>query len=174
MERFKAIRPSLFRGEAREASRPIDRGPPESRADRRRHGGPGRHRRRIDDQPRSARANPAVDRQRRAGHGGAIALGLLLQILMSIVIASVYALPTRRLPWLVSRPLAAGLAFGVGVFVVMNLVVVPLSAFAPKPKHVTLAFLSLNLAAMLVFGVLVATLARWSLRRAGDADLVGG
>jgi len=60
------------------------------------------------------------------------------------------------------------------VFVVMNLVVVPLSAFAPKPKHVTLAFLSLNLAAMLVFGVLVATLARWSLRRAGDADLVGG
>lgn len=109
-----------------------------------------------------------------SGGGGAIALGLLLQILMSIVIASVYALPTQRLPWLVSRPLAAGLAFGVGVFVVMNLVVVPLSAFAPKPKHVTLAFLSLNLAAMLVFGVLVATLARWSLRRAGDADLVGG
>lgn len=104
-----------------------------------------------------------------AGGAATILLGLALQLAMSIVIAGIYALAATRLAWLRSRAVLAGLAFGVGVFVVMNMVVVPLSAFGPKPAHVTLMFLALNLLAMLGFGVIVATIVGWSLRRSAAA-----
>jgi len=104
-----------------------------------------------------------------AGGAGSVALGLALQLAMSIVIAGIYALAATRLAWLVSRPVLAGLAFGIGVFVVMNMVVVPLSAFAPRPAHVSLLWLLLNVLAMLVFGVLVALVVRRALSREGQS-----
>jgi hypothetical protein len=100
-----------------------------------------------------------------AGGAGTVTLGLALQLAMSIAIAGIYAAAATRLAWLRSRPILAGLAFGLGVFVVMNLIVVPLSAFGPKPAHVSLVWLLLNVLAMLVFGVIVATIVRWGLRR---------
>ena len=100
-----------------------------------------------------------------AGGAGTIALGLALQLGMSIVIAGVYAAAATRLAWLVSRPVLAGLAFGIGVFVVMNMIVVPLSAFGPLPAHVSLLWVLLNVVAMLVFGVLVALIVRRTLQR---------
>ncbi len=99
------------------------------------------------------------------GGAGTVTLGLALQLAMSIAIAGIYAAAATRLAWLRSRPILAGLAFGLGVFVVMNLIVVPLSAFGPKPAHVSLVWLLLNILAMLVFGVIVATIVRWRLRR---------
>lgn len=96
-----------------------------------------------------------------AGGAGTVTLGLALQFAMSIAIAGIYAATATRLAWLRSRPILAGLAFGLGVFVVMNLIVVPLSAFGPKPAHISLGWLTLNVLAMLVFGVIVATIVRW-------------
>lgn len=104
-----------------------------------------------------------------AGGGGTVALGLALQLAMSIAIAGIYAFAATRLAWLTSRPVLAGLAFGIGIFVVMNLVVVPLSAFGPRPAHVSLVWLLLNVLAMLVFGVLVALIVRRGLRRPAAA-----
>ncbi len=100
-----------------------------------------------------------------AGGAGTVTLGLALQLAMSIVIAGIYAAAATRLAWLRSRPVLAGLAFGFGVFVVMNLIVVPLSAFGPKPAHISLVWLLLNVLAMLVFGVIVATIVRRDFRR---------
>jgi hypothetical protein len=100
-----------------------------------------------------------------AGGGGTVILGLALQLAMSIAIAGIYATAATRLAWLRSRPILAGLAFGLGVFVVMNLIVVPLSAFGPKPAHVSMVWLLLNVLAMLAFGVIVAMIVRWGLRR---------
>ena len=100
-----------------------------------------------------------------SGGAGTVTLGLVLQLAMSIAIAGIYAAAATRLAWLRSRPVLAGLAFGVGVFIVMNLIVVPLSAFGPKPAHISLIWLLLNVLAMLVFGVIVATIVRWGLRR---------
>jgi hypothetical protein len=100
-----------------------------------------------------------------AGGAGTVTLGLGLQLAMSITIAGIYAAAATRLAWLRSRPVLAGLVFGFGVFVVMNLIVVPLSAFGPKPAHISLIWLLLNILAMLVFGVIVATIVRWGLRR---------
>ena len=85
-----------------------------------------------------------------------IGLGLLLQVAMSLIIAAVYGLASIRLPVLVRRPVSFGALFGVGVFIVMNFVVVPLSA-AVHPKHPPSASaIALNLAAMILFGLIVA------------------
>ena len=55
-------------------------------------------------------------------------LGLVLQWAMSLIIAAIFVFAASRLPVLRRRWLALGLAYGVGIFVVMTFVVVPLSA----------------------------------------------
>jgi len=95
-----------------------------------------------------------------------VGLGLGLQLAMSLVIAAIYGLASTRLTVLVRRPISFGALFGVGVFIVMSFVVVPLSA-AVHPKHPpTLPFIVLNLAAMIVFGLIVAAAQSWAARRA--------
>ena len=69
------------------------------------------------------------------GTGGAV-LGLATHFtLMAIMVGSFLVLVSQR-PALLDKPLAAGLAFGLITYVIMNLVVVPLrwpAAFPPKP-----------------------------------------
>jgi uncharacterized membrane protein YagU involved in acid resistance len=94
----------------------------------------------------------------KASYGGGLAtmaLGLGLQWAMSLVIAAIYLLASARLPMLQRLPARFGALYGVGVFVVMNLVVVPLSAAYPRP-HPTASAIVLNLAAMVLFGLIVA------------------
>ena len=92
--------------------------------------------------------------------GAAIALlGYGVQIAMSLIIAAIYVGASGRLAWLRERWIAAGLAFGVVVFLVMNFVVMPLSALARWP-HFTVTSFAWNMLAMLVFGVIIAFFAR--------------
>jgi uncharacterized membrane protein YagU involved in acid resistance len=86
-------------------------------------------------------------------------LGLLLQWLMSIIIAACFVFAALRLPLLRKRWVAAGLAYGVVIFFVMNYVVVPLSAVGHRP-HFTVSRFSENMLAMLLFGLIVAYFAR--------------
>jgi hypothetical protein len=95
-------------------------------------------------------------------------LGLLLQWAMSILIAALYVAATARLAHLRQRWVLAGLIAGVIIFFVMNYVVVPLSADPLRPKlnlpslmavFTPLKFLA-NMAAMILFGVIVAFFAR--------------
>jgi uncharacterized membrane protein YagU involved in acid resistance len=88
------------------------------------------------------------------------ALGMGLQWTMSLLIAAIYALGTRWAAVFDRLWVLSGLAFGVGVFVVMEFVVVPLSAIGHAP-HFTALSLAENLTAMLVFGLIIA----WSTRR---------
>lgn len=90
---------------------------------------------------------------------GSAALGLLLQWAMSLVIAAVFVAASRRLTVLSRRWALAGLSYGVGLFAVMNYVVVPLSAYASFPDFGPLKAAE-NLAAMLLFGLIVALFAR--------------
>ena len=94
---------------------------------------------------------------RPAMQGGApvAAFGLVLQLAMGALIGLIYGLGCHRWPVLARRWIPAGLAFGVGVFVVMNWVVVPLSAIRKFPRFTPLDVAE-NLAAMLVFGLIVA------------------
>jgi|KBSMisStaDraftv2_1062788.scaffolds.fasta_scaffold673490_2 hypothetical protein len=86
-------------------------------------------------------------------------LGFALQLVMSLLIAAVYVGVARRFEWLGRHWLAAGLAYGVVVFFVMNYVVMPLSAWARWPRFTPATF-GWNMLAMLVFGIIVAFFAR--------------
>ena len=87
------------------------------------------------------------------------ALGLLLQWLMSILIAAIYVGGSHWLPVLRRRWIYAGCAYGVPVFVVMNFVVMPLSAVG-HVAHFTPAKGVGNFLAMIWFGLVVAYFAR--------------
>jgi ABC-type uncharacterized transport system permease subunit len=90
-------------------------------------------------------------------HGGlaAAGLGLLLQWIMSIIIAALYSSATHVLSMLNRYWVLGGVACGIVVFVVMNYLVVPLSAWHRQP-HFTASLFSENLTAMLLFGLIVA------------------
>lgn len=74
------------------------------------------------------------------------ALGLLLHFLIALGWCGVYFLASRWLPVLARRPAICGPIFGVVVYLVMNFVVIPLSAFPLKMSYP---------AALLVTGLLV-------------------
>lgn len=57
-------------------------------------------------------------------------LGVLLHFFISFVVVATFLLASRRIRPLIRAPVAAGLAYGVVVYLVMNFVVVPLSAAA--------------------------------------------
>ncbi|MGH8180333.1 MAG: YybH family protein [Steroidobacteraceae bacterium] len=99
-------------------------------------------------------------------------LGLVLQWAMSIVIAAIYWSVTARMPRLRERWWLGGLLAGVIIYLVMNFVVLPLSA-APVTLHQLVAHLTVakvvdNLVAMLVFGLIIAFCARYLGSRAGS------
>lgn len=99
-------------------------------------------------------------------------LGLVLQWAMSIVIAAIYWSVTARMPQLRERWWLGGLLAGVIIYLVMNFLVMPFSA-APVTLHQLIAHLTLakvvdNLAAMLVFGLIVAFCARYLAARTGS------
>lgn len=101
---------------------------------------------------------------RAAFRGGAYTawLGLILQWLMSLIIAAIYVAASRRLPVLVHRWPVWGFVYGLVVFAVMNYLVVPLSAARPgfSLPHFTPRLLVENLLAMIVFGEIIAAFAR--------------
>ena len=87
-------------------------------------------------------------------------LGLVLQWVMSIIIAGIFALAAARIPALARRWVLNGALYGAVVFIVMNFVVVPLSVAPLKPGWALSAeSVVKNLFAMLVFGWLVAFVA---------------
>ena len=89
------------------------------------------------------------------GGAGTMVLGLLLQWGMSILIAAFFTLAANRWPILARRWILWGTLYGVVVFIVMNYVVVPLSAAPFKSAH-SLSWFVENGLAMLVFGWIIA------------------
>jgi hypothetical protein len=95
-----------------------------------------------------------------AGGTGTMLLGLVLQWAMSMIIAAIFVLASLRLPLLRRQWLVAGLAYGIGIFFVMEWVVVPLSAIGHAP-HFTPDSFAKNLVAMMVYGLIISGCARW-------------
>ncbi|HVZ91381.1 MAG TPA: hypothetical protein VG843_07000 [Rhizomicrobium sp.] len=86
----------------------------------------------------------------------AVALGVALQWAMSIVIAAIYAFASARLPALKRNWALWGSLYGVPVHFVMSYVALPLSAWRRAPRFELNLLLAENLAAMMVFGLIVA------------------
>jgi hypothetical protein len=88
------------------------------------------------------------------------AFGLVLQWLMSVLIAACCFFAARRLPPpLKGHWVGTGLFFGVVIFLAMNYLVVPLSAVGHRPHFDTRGVIE-NLIAMLVFGLILSFYAR--------------
>lgn len=104
-------------------------------------------------------ASGLLGRESFQGGVPAAVLGYTLQCAMSVLIATIYALGTTRLPAWRARWLPTGFAFGVVVFFVMEFVVVPLSAVGHLPHFTVLSFFE-NLVAMLLFGAIIAFFVR--------------
>jgi uncharacterized membrane protein YagU involved in acid resistance len=85
-------------------------------------------------------------------------LGMVLQWLISIIIAAIFVVASTKIPALLRNWIAAGIAYGIVVYFVMTFVVVPLSR--AKSGHVTMTSFAENLAAMILFGLIVSYIAR--------------
>jgi hypothetical protein len=97
---------------------------------------------------------------------GAAMLGVLIHLSISLAIAAVFILSADRIP-LLRRYAIAGV-YGVGVYFVMNYVVIPLSAAPPLPDPTTRQFIERiiehGLVIGLTLGILVqpnANLTKW-------------
>ncbi len=105
-----------------------------------------------------------------AGGGASALIGFLSHFFITCVAAGVYVIASTRLSLLARRPVVSGAAFGIVVFLVMNYVVVPLSAaVSASPRGV---FLVAGLIVhMFLVGVPIALITR---RAALTADVPQG
>ena len=104
-----------------------------------------------------------------AGGATSAALGLALHFLIMFGMATVYWLACRRWPWMIARPIAAGVAYGLLTWIAMNYVIVPLSRAASSPRFILSWFIDGLLAHVLLVGLLFAFVARWSASRRPQA-----
>jgi len=79
---------------------------------------------------------------------------------MALLIAAIFYVASRKLAFLIRRPVAWGAVYGFVVYAVMNLVVIPLSAFPAKMKFVPLVVAAGLAVHMFFVGVPIALAAR--------------
>ena len=88
------------------------------------------------------------------------ALGLLFHFLIATIAAAVYYLASRPLRFLVNQAIICGLLYGVSVYIVMNRVVLPLSAIPFKMSYPWPALIGGLLIHMLGIGLPIALVVR--------------
>lgn len=104
-------------------------------------------------------AGGLLARAAREGGWHTALLGLALQEGMGMLIASFYVLAASSIASLRRQWIAWGIAYGAVIFIVMNYVVLPLSAWKVVPHFSAWKFVA-NLAAMFLFGLIVAFFSR--------------
>jgi uncharacterized membrane protein YagU involved in acid resistance len=80
-------------------------------------------------------ASGAVGARAFAGGVKMAVLGAVFHFLIAIIAAAVYYLASRQLRFLVIHAVGGGILFGVGVYLVMNFAVLPLSAIPFKMSY---------------------------------------
>jgi len=102
-----------------------------------------------------------LGRQALQGGPATYVLGVLLHFFIAFSIAAIYYAASRRLTFLTEHPLVCGLAYGAAVELVMNLVVLPLSALHSRGPYQLFDLIQGLLVHMVVVGLPVA----FSIRR---------
>jgi uncharacterized membrane protein YagU involved in acid resistance len=92
------------------------------------------------------------------------AVGVASHFGIALVVAALFSLLAARMPRLLERPLVSGMALGVATFLVMRLVVLPLSAFPFPVKLFTLGAGCDLLSHMFLFGAPIAFARRYFAR----------
>ena len=109
-------------------------------------------------------ASGALGESAFAGGIATALLGALFHYLISIVIAGVFVLSTDRISFLRRYIILGSLLYGFGVFIVMNMIVTPLSATPPIPSPTTPQLIVAILDHIVVFGLLLGILVRRNTR----------
>ena len=92
------------------------------------------------------------------------ALGLALHFLIALILAVIFYLASRTFTGLVRHAVMSGLTYGFLVYWVMNLVVLPLSAFPRKVSFAPLVVVTGLLVHMILIGLPIALAARRAAR----------
>jgi hypothetical protein len=92
-------------------------------------------------------------------------LGVALHFMIATIWTAVFYFASRSLRFLIERPVPMGLLYGVVVYLFMNFVVLPLSAFPMRPVTLTGRLIGM-LIIMFCIGLPIALIVRRS-RRAG-------
>lgn len=94
--------------------------------------------------------------------GGAptAAFGLALHYFIAFVATLLFFLAATARPALVRRPVVAGALYGLGIYAVMNYVVLPLSKIGPRPAPATIVWVTGVLVHMFLIGTPIALAAR--------------
>ena len=116
--------------------------------------------------PRVSRAIAAglVGRWALQAGTGMLILGLLLHFFIAFSAATIYCLSSRRLPFLRDHWLVCGMFYGIGVFLVMNLVVLPLCALHAAGPYQLHGLIQGVVVHMLIIGLPIS----FSLRKLSD------
>lgn len=91
-------------------------------------------------------------------------LGVLFHFVFSIVIAGVFILGVDRIPLLRRYIIPGSLLYGFGVFIVMNMIVTPLSATPPLPTPTTSELIVTIIVHILFAGLLLGIVVRRNMR----------
>jgi hypothetical protein len=109
-------------------------------------------------------ASGAFGREAYTGGTTTAAIGLGLHFLIAFIITAVFFAAASRIPALTRRPVIAGAIYGIGVYLVMNFAVIPLSKIGPRPLPATFVIVMGVLVHMFLVGVPIASGARRAFR----------
>ena len=88
-----------------------------------------------------------------AGGIGTALLGALFHFFVAFVVAAVFILSADRIPLLRRYAIPSAFVYGFGVFIVMNLIVLPLSAAPPLPAPTMPQLIAMIVDHLLVIGL---------------------
>lgn len=89
-------------------------------------------------------------------------LGVIIHYLISFVLAGVFILSAARIPLLRRNLIVGSLLFGFGAFVVMNFIVIPLSATPVLPPPTLFQLIETIIDHVLTIGLPLGIIVRWN------------
>lgn len=99
-----------------------------------------------------------------AGGTGTAAMGLGFHYFNAFIITLIFFLAARQQRALVRHPIAVGVLYGIGVYLVMNFIVIPLSAIGSRPMPAAIVVVTGVLVHMFAIGTPIALGARRAFR----------
>jgi uncharacterized membrane protein YagU involved in acid resistance len=100
------------------------------------------------------------------------ALGAVLHFFIAFTAATVFYLASRKFHFLVQRAVISGLLYGVAVYLFMNLIVLPLSAFPHKIRFSSSAVVTGLIIHMLCVGLPISLVVKTVTRAAPNDGIV--
>jgi len=95
-----------------------------------------------------------------AGGFATALLGFILEFVMTIIIAGIFIFSASQIPLLQKNAIVGSLLYGIGVFIVMNFVVLPLSGAQILPPPPTWFLIEIVLEHILLIGLPLGILVR--------------